>query len=225
MPVRASASLDLLGTGKTALKFAAGRYYYQVPSTLANNVNANGSYSEQWTWNDANGDLHFQPGEQTGTRAITAVFDPTTGELLTRFDEDFRRSYTNELALSVDHELISNLRLAVGFGYRTERNPQASFNPDNIFSSVPSYRVDPGIDGITGTADDGTFFFSIGSSAGSRGSRTPVILMFELSCRPLRPGTVARQGGWALDDNSCEIESAEHVFQACAFNHSAISPL
>jgi hypothetical protein len=27
-----------------------------------------------------------------------------------------------------------------------------------------------------------------------------------------------------LDDNSCEIESAEHDFQACSFNHSDISP-
>jgi hypothetical protein len=156
---RVSAAYDLFGNSKTALKFAAGRYYYQVPSTLANNVNANGSYSEQWTWNDANGDLHFQPGEQTGTRAITAVFDPATGELLTRFAGDFRRPFTNELTLGIDHELIPDLRLAIGFGYRTERYPQASFNPDNIFSSVPSTGADPGIDGVTGTADDGTFIF------------------------------------------------------------------
>jgi hypothetical protein len=39
------------------------------------------------------------------------------------------------------------------------RYPQASFNPDTIFSAVPTTRVDPGIDGVTGTTDDGTYVF------------------------------------------------------------------
>ena len=58
------------------------------------NVNLNATYSEQYNWNDANRDLVFQPGEQTGTPVITRV----ERHDLTSIDPDFNRPYTDEFS-------------------------------------------------------------------------------------------------------------------------------
>ncbi len=64
---RLSAAYDLRGDGKTALKAAVGRYYYVIAAGggILDGVNPNANYSETYGWNDLNGDLVFQPGEQT----------------------------------------------------------------------------------------------------------------------------------------------------------------
>lgn len=150
---RFSAVYDLQGDGKTALKFSAGRYYYTISTGTPNNVNPNFSVSRQYAWNDANRDLRFQNGEQTGT-PIQA------GGLTTTFDPDFRRPYTNEFTAGVDRELVPNVKLSTVFTWRDERYPQASLNtaaPLNTWVLVN--RADPGPDGLAGTPDDGSFSY------------------------------------------------------------------
>ncbi len=65
---RVSAIYDVTGNGKTAVKASAGRYYYILSTGGGgvSSVNHNANYSEQYTWNDFNGDHKFQLGEQTG---------------------------------------------------------------------------------------------------------------------------------------------------------------
>ena len=160
---RFSAIYDLKGDGRTALKGSWGRYYYVLSTGGGgvSNVNLNATYSEQYNWNDANRDLVFQPGEQTGTPVITSG---TT----TSIDPDFKRPYTDELSLSVDRQLIGDLKLSAAFTYRREKNIQVSANPDNPYATTPSVGVDPGLDGLTGTADDGTFQYFDRLSAANR---------------------------------------------------------
>ena len=160
---RFSAIYDLQGDGRTALKASWGRYYYVLSTGGGgvSNVNLNATYSEQYNWNDANRDLVFQPGEQTGTPVITSG---TT----TSIDPDFKRPYTDELSLSVDRQLIGDLKLSAAFTYRREKNIQVSANPDNPYATTPSVGVDPGLDGLTGTADDGTFQYFDRLSAANR---------------------------------------------------------
>ena len=66
---RASAIFDITGDGKTAAKASAGRYYYVLSTGGGgvSSVNRNANYSEQYSWNDSNGDHKFQLGEQFGT--------------------------------------------------------------------------------------------------------------------------------------------------------------
>ncbi len=147
---RLAAIYDVDG-GKTAIKFSAGRYYYIIGPGTANNVNPNFSVFSQYAWNDANGDLHFQPGEQTGVPV-------QGGGLTTSFDPNFKRPYTDEVTAGIDRELVPNLRLSAVFSWRSERYQQASLNtaaPLNTWVLVS--RADPGPDGLTGTADDGTY--------------------------------------------------------------------
>jgi len=150
-----------LDRGKTAIKFSAGRYYYIVSTGTANAVNPNFSVSAQYAWAD-NGDLVFQNGEQTGVPV-------TAGGLTTSFEPDIDRPYTDEFTAGVDRELIPALKLSAVFTYRVERYPQANLNTAAPLDTwVPATGADPGPDGLTGTADDGTYSYFNRTLPGSR---------------------------------------------------------
>jgi hypothetical protein len=151
---RISAVYDLFGNGSTALNASYGRYYYVLSTGGGgvSDVNPNSNYFGTYGWNDANGDLIFQPGEQTGTPVISSG---TT----TTIDPDFQRPYTDEYSAGLDRELMQNVKLSVVYTYRREREQQASMNADHPYATTPSIAVDPGPDGVTGTGDDGTYQF------------------------------------------------------------------
>jgi hypothetical protein len=151
---RMGAVYDINGDGRTAVKGSAGRYYYIISSDGAplNAVNPNANFQRVYNWNDINGDLHFQDGEQVGP------FVETSGTI-TSISPDFERPYTDEYTAGLDRELIPALKLSAVFTYRRERNPIATFNPLNPFSTSLTTRPDTGRDGVAGTADDTTFQF------------------------------------------------------------------
>jgi len=158
---RLSAIYDVDG-GKTALKFSAGRYYYIIASGFANAINPNFSVSKQYAWTDANGDLRYQAGEETGVPV-------QAGGLTTSFDPNLKRPYTDEITGGIDRELVPNLRLSAVFTWRTERYQTANLNtaaPLNTWVLVS--RADPGPDGLTGTSDDGTYSYYDRTLAGSQ---------------------------------------------------------
>ena len=145
---RLSAAYDVTGDGKTALKAAIGRYYYTISTGTPNNVNPNFSVSEQFVWNDVNNDLHFQPTEVGRSLG-------RSGGLITSFDPNLKRPYTDEITAGVDRELMANLKLSAVFTYHTERDQLGNHDvgiPFSAYSPVP--RVDLGRDGVAGTADD-----------------------------------------------------------------------
>jgi len=147
---RFTAAYDLFGTGRTALKAAAGRYYYTLSTGTPNSVNPNFTSGETYAWNDRNGDLVFQAGE-------AGAFQGRFGGLITSFDPDVRRTRTDELSASLDHELLPNMKLSVVFTHRRERDNFGSLDvgvPASAYTSVS--RVDEGRDGMAGTADDQT---------------------------------------------------------------------
>ena len=160
---RLSAAYDLFGTGRTAIKAAAGRYYYIISTGgVLDTANPNSNYSERYTWTDSNGDLRFQDGEQSGAPVISQANPGTIS-----FDPDYRRPYTDEYTGGVDHELLPSLRVSTVFTYRREKYPQATSDPANPYATVRTTRADTGADGIAGTADDGTFEFFNRLSASS----------------------------------------------------------
>ncbi len=152
---RLSAAYDLRGDGRTAVKAATGRYYYIISTGgVLDTVNPNANYSEQFRWNDQNGDLRYQPGEEEGTPVISQA-----NLSVISFDPDYRRPYTDEITAGVDHELLPALKLSIVYTYRREKDPQATSNPGNPFETALTTRADTGRDGVAGTPDDGTFQF------------------------------------------------------------------
>ncbi len=152
---RLSAAYDATGSGKTAVKGSAGRYYYIITTGgVLDTVNPNANYSQQFTWNDVNGDQVFQAGEQTGAPVISQA-----NLSVISWDPDYRRPYTDEYTGGLDHELFPALRLSVNYTYRREEDPQATSNPANPYESTLTTRTDTGRDGVAGTSDDSTFQF------------------------------------------------------------------
>jgi hypothetical protein len=149
---RLSLAYDVRGDGKTALKAAAGRYYYTIGTGTPNAVNPNFTVSERYVWNDLNGDLRFQPGELGRLLA-------RTGGLTTSYDADLKRPHTDEISLGLDRELMPDVKLSAVFTYRMERDNFGSHNVGVPFSAYTAVtRVDPGRDGVVGTPDDNPNF-------------------------------------------------------------------
>jgi len=165
---RVNVVYDVTGDGKTAAKFGAGRYYYILSTGGGgvSSVNLNANYQETYVWNDANGNRKFDLGEQTGTPVVSAVV--VNGQTLTSIDPNFSRPYTDEYSFGADRELMANFKMSVAYTYRRERYLQASANPDNPYATTPTTAVEPGIDGVLGTSDDGTYSFFQRISAANR---------------------------------------------------------
>lgn len=152
---RLSAAYDLTGNGRTALKAAVGRYYYIISTGgVLDTANPNSNYSERYTWNDLNGDLRFQPGEQSGVPVISQANPGTIS-----FDPNYRRPYTDEYTGGLDREVLPALRVSAVYTYRREKYPQATSDPANPYATTLSTRADAGRDGVAGTSDDTTFVF------------------------------------------------------------------
>ena len=120
--------------------------------TPLDNINPNATYSEQFTWNDTNGDLVFQNGEQTGAPV-------TTSGISTVIDPGFKRPYTDEFTAGLDRELMPGLGFNVTYTYRREKDQIATYNPNQPFATTLTTRADLGPDGVAGTGDDSTFQF------------------------------------------------------------------
>jgi hypothetical protein len=152
---RISAIYDLNGDGRTALKFSLARYYDQIGTGTPGGINPNGTVTQAFAWNDANGDLIFQNGEQTGS-PTTSIPGFATLQFIGRDTLDIKRPFRNELTIGIDRELITDLRFSAAWIQRKEHDPLTNIEigiPFDYYDAVQ--RPDPGRDGVTGTGDDG----------------------------------------------------------------------
>jgi len=82
-----------------------------------------------------------------------------TSGITTTIDPNFKRPYTDEITIGLERQLMPDLRLNVVYTNRREQNLQVSANPANPYDPNPTTAVDPGLDGVIGTSDDGTYQF------------------------------------------------------------------
>jgi hypothetical protein len=146
---RVSFVYDLTGDGRTALKWAAGRYLYQISTNTPNSVNRNFLTTATHTWNDLNRDLLFTQNE-------VGELLSRSGASLTNLDPALARPRTDELMVGIDRELSSDLKVSVVGTYRQERNQFGEVNVGVPLAAYrPVMREDLGRDGLAGTSDDG----------------------------------------------------------------------
>lgn len=149
---RFNAIYDLTGTGKTAVKGSVAKYYDVIGTGTPGGLNPNGTITQAYTWNDRNGDLTFQNGEQ-GTASAPAL--PSTLEQLRAGRGAFNRPSRTEQTLGVDHELFKDFRLSLTYIHRKEKDQFATLEISVPFDYYdPIALTDPGRDGVVGTADD-----------------------------------------------------------------------
>ena len=161
---RFAATYDLHGDGKTAVRASWGKYLDQI-GTGTPGPNPNGAVSQRYTWNDLNSDLVFQPGNAIwdGVRYVGGEFgalanNGTSIPNPNRFDP--RGAYLPQRAhRRLRPRDLPGVRGSATYIRKREKNPITTIwvPPDQwVTSYVPMPVIDPGVDGVNGTADDAT---------------------------------------------------------------------
>jgi hypothetical protein len=172
---RMGAVYDVFGTGKTALKFNAGRY-------LEAAVNANGNYSglvpanriqltSSRTWTDANG--NFQPDCNLYDQNQND-FRPVGGDFCGQGNLNFGKSVQQlfydpeimkgwgvrpadwQIGLTVQHEILPRVSLEVGYARRWLQNFTVTDNTLTALSDYGTFSVVAPIDERLGDASGRT---------------------------------------------------------------------
>ena len=81
--------------------------------------------SETYIWNDLNGDLRFQDGEQ-GT-LIGRVLNPVFGDRSDLAAPNLKNSYVDAFHITAEHEFTSEMVLSVGGTFKRERSIMETF--------------------------------------------------------------------------------------------------
>ena len=143
---------DLSGNGKTVIKANYGLYWHNPGATVPDRANPNtADKSSTWSWNDANRDKRWQPGEET-----TVITESLQGAI--ELDPDISAPYTHEASGWIERQLTDTMGVRAGFVYKTEDNLITPNNYQTLRGpeayTVPFTFIDNGVDGVRGTADD-----------------------------------------------------------------------
>ena len=150
---------------RTVMKATYGWFNYAIQANYADAFNNNASASTTYRWNDLNGNRDYDDGEfgafVTATGARTAAPNP-----------DLKQPRTHEVTASLERQIANNFSARASYVYRREVDRYRTVNvlrPYEAYNiAIPG--VDPGPDGIVGTADDGrpvTYYEYAASYAGS----------------------------------------------------------
>jgi hypothetical protein len=148
---RLGVAWDLQGNGKTVMKLNWGRYYNNPgPQGTVNPIQQT-TYT--FNWNDRNGDRLFTLNE-------VGTFVSSSGGVNNSIDPDLKHQYTDDLSFWVEREIAANLGARAGFVYKSAHDISQNVQLARVYSLYSAERTfsDPGIDGISGTADDGPPF-------------------------------------------------------------------
>jgi hypothetical protein len=141
---------DVGGKHRTAVKVGYGRYFHQLSPDPIEAPSPNNLGGTGYAWNDRNGDLQFQQGEQD------AVLFTFGGSSITTVDPELRRPRTDEVTAAVEFQLPYNMVLSVDGIRRWGRQLIATTEIGIPLSGgyTTTTAVDPGPDGNAGTGDD-----------------------------------------------------------------------
>jgi outer membrane receptor protein involved in Fe transport len=160
---RLGAAWDVTGTGNSVLKAQWGRFNHESSASFALGYAADVLNTTTYRWHDLNGNKQYDPGEvnldpngpdfvsiASASGATTALPNPVVNKALTQ-------PFTDESSVAWEQVLQQNLSLRTLFVYKTVSGLYDQVNALRPLSAwtnaIP--RIDPGPDGVQGTADDG----------------------------------------------------------------------
>ena len=141
--IRAGASYDLFGTGKTALKVSLGKFLAQQALGLATATNplAGQSDTRAWTDVDKNGTIFDAAGNvQANELGVTANNNfgiPGLGT--TQFDPALPRATNWEESVSVQHALFPRVSVTAGYYHRSFQHIQ--YTKNTLIDPVADYQA------------------------------------------------------------------------------------
>jgi len=149
---RIGLTYDLAGDGKTVVKASYGLFWHNPGPGVSADANPNqNNKSVTYSWTDRNGDKRYQAGEESANPTATTL----AGTI--QLDPNITAPYSHDASFYLERQISDSIGTRVGFVYKTEDDLIAQYNPGRPISAytVPYSVVDPGVDGVTGTADDG----------------------------------------------------------------------
>jgi hypothetical protein len=153
---RAAFALDVSGNGKTVVKGTYGLYNHDLPAAFAEVYNPNNAVVTTFRWHDLNGNSNYDPGE-VNLDSNGPDFISLTGSANNIINPNLRQPHTHEITGSFERELRTNMSARMLYVYRHAVDDYQDVNvlrPYDVFTNQ-ILRVDPGPDGLAGTADDG----------------------------------------------------------------------
>ena len=138
---RAGLTYDLAGNGKTVIKASYGLFWHNPGPGVSANANPNqNNKSVTYTWNDRNGDLHYQLGEEVGAPTATTL----AGTI--QLDPDITQPFSHDVTFYLERQIASTIAARVGFVYKTEDDLIFQYNPGRPISAytVPFGVADTG---------------------------------------------------------------------------------
>jgi hypothetical protein len=144
---------DLANDGKTVLKASYGLFWHNPGPGVSADANPNqNNKSVTYSWTDRNGDKHYQLGEESANPTSTTL----AGTI--QLDPNIASPYSHDASVYLERQVTASIGARVGFVYKTEDDLIAQYNPGRPIEAytVPYTIVDPGVDGVANTADDGT---------------------------------------------------------------------
>jgi outer membrane receptor protein involved in Fe transport len=147
---RIGLSLPLGSSNRTVVKATYGWYNFATQGNYADPYNPNAAATTTYRWNDLNGNRDFNDGE-------LGTFVSATGASASAINPDLKQPKTHEATASLETQIASNFSARASYVYRREVDRYQNVNvlrPYEAYSvAIPN--VDPGPDGVRGTADDG----------------------------------------------------------------------
>jgi hypothetical protein len=130
------------------LRAGIAQIFDQPLASTWNAVNPNGLGSRLYAWNDANGDGEWEPGENTQILKVS-------GAPYSRMDPNLKDPRTAEITFGLNQGLWRGVSFQLSAFRRFEHQLMSLVNTGVPFSSyTPVEVLDPGPDGVVGSADD-----------------------------------------------------------------------
>jgi Carboxypeptidase regulatory-like domain/TonB dependent receptor len=175
---RIGASHALDSSGRTLIKAAYSLYWLPPGPQFGFNANPNSpDWYTQHRWLDVNSNGAWDPGEE-GT-----VRERRGGAPLELVDPEFRLPYVHELTARIEREAAWGFVVTAGLVWRGERQQGVREPAGRSFDAFtePAPRIDPGMDGLVGTEDDGPEILLYDLPDGFAGSGEMVVRNVERS--------------------------------------------
>ena len=168
---RVGATYDVAGDGKTVLKASWGHYNHTPTDAYPDAYNKNGITNITYRWRDLNGNGDYNPGEvnlDTNGPDFVSISGPAANFL----SSGLRNPYSRQFTATLERELMGNVGARANYVFMRRYDEYGFFNvlrPSSAFTDQYS-RQDPGPDGVTGNADDGSFVTIYDYPASLRGT-------------------------------------------------------